>query len=277
MAVYIEHVRNERPDIPRQHGLGRVVEHDDHSRMYAFTAPHAELRSIRHLRNPVLGILDQGNLGSCVGNAALGSMACEPYYTPVSQINRKYSWSEEGAVRCYSDCTKADEYRGTYPPSDTGSSGLGAGKALKTSGYITGYRHCFTLADALAAVALVPVITGIRWYSSFDNPDGNGLITRTAGAYVAGGHEIVADELDVEHRRVGFSNSWGAAWGLKGRFYMSYELWGDLLGEQGDVTVFTALDVPAPVPVPPTPVPPADADAVLRAAQNAWAKTKGLT
>ena len=62
-------------------------------------------------------------------------------------------------------------------------------------------------------------------------------MTITPDAQVRGAHEPMADELLVDERLVGFSNSWSPEWGFQGRFYLG---WGDLerlLGEQGDVIV----------------------------------------
>ena len=70
-------------------------------------------------------------------------------------------------------------------------------KAAKQLGLISSYRHAFGVEHALEALVLRPVITGIRWYTSFDTPDSNGLVEIASGATVRGGHEIVADEIDA--------------------------------------------------------------------------------
>jgi hypothetical protein len=69
-------------------------------------------------------------------------------------------------------------------------------------------------------------------------------------ASVEGGHEIVADELDVERRRIGFTNSWGVNWGQDGRFYIGFDDFQTLLANHGDVTVPVALTLPTPTPTP---------------------------
>jgi len=81
-------------------------------------------------------------------------------------------------------------------------------------------------------------MTGFRWYTSFDSPDPHtGLVEITPDARVRGGHEVVAHEIDAEANLVWFWNSWGPDYGVGGRFCMTFETWGRLLDEQGDVTV----------------------------------------
>jgi hypothetical protein len=127
----------------------------------------------------------------------------------------------------------SDDYR-TIP----GSSGLMACKAALRLGLIRSYEHAFGLQHALEALVLRPVMTGFKWYTSFDSPDTRtGLIEITRDATVRGGHEVVAHEIDAEANVVWFWNSWGPEFGVGGRFCMTFETWGRLLEEQGDVTV----------------------------------------
>jgi hypothetical protein len=91
----------------------------------------------------------------------------------------------------------------------------------------------------LLALVLRPVITGINWYTSFDTPAPDGLVSIAAGATVRGGHEVVADGIDASHRLVWFWNSWGSGFGIGGRFCMSFDTWQQLLEQTGDVTVPT--------------------------------------
>ncbi len=137
--------------------LGRRVEHDPRSRNYAFTQAVAVLKTVSH-RSYGLP-LDQGNLGSCTGNAAAGALDTVPLHKTGERILR-----EKDAVTLYEAATRLDPWPGSYPPDDTGSSGLAVAKACKNAGYITGYRHAFGLDQALAALQVGPVITGIPWY-----------------------------------------------------------------------------------------------------------------
>jgi hypothetical protein len=84
---------------------------------------------------------------------------------------------------------------------------------------------------------LSPVITGTNWYSGMFTPKLGGLVEISGN--VVGGHEYEVVGIDVEHKLVKCANSWGTTWGDKGFFYMTWDTWGRLLSEQGDVTVPT--------------------------------------
>jgi hypothetical protein len=241
--------------------LGRHVHHDSESRRYAFPTAGLSIAAVRHQRH--VPIFDQGQLGSCTGNAAVGCLATGPFYGTLT--NPVYSEDEAGAVACYSAATRIDGYGGEYPPTDTGSDGLTVAKVLQQAGEIAGYQHTFSLDDALKALQTVPLITGVDWYADMFNPSSEGLLS-VSGQY-AGGHEIVVDEYDPVRGWVGFTNSWGAGWGAGGRFYLQAEDWGRLLAQQGDVTVFVPATQPAPQP---TPEPGGQADAALAKAARPW-------
>jgi hypothetical protein len=232
-----------------QYGLGRHVEHDPRSRQFAFRAPAPPAQSVRHYRN--IPVLDQGQLGSCTGNAAAGAVGTgRNWVGPVKAL----TLDEPFAVKLYSTATTLDDVAGTYPPDDTGSSGLAVAKACQRAGLISGYQHTFTLADALAALEVGPIIVGSNWHQAMFDPAPDGRLT-VSGA-VPGGHEYVVDEIDVERQRVWLTNSWGPDWGLQGRAWLSWADFGRLLAADGDVVLFTPVTMPAPTPTPaPTPGP----------------------
>jgi len=249
---------------PRDPRLGRHVNHDSESRRYPVDTAGLTIASVRHLRR--IAVLDQGNLGSCTGNAGIGALGTDPNYDTLPVVGG-YALSQQGAVKLYSDATQIDPYPGQYPPDDTGSDGLSIAKVLKAAGDISGYTWAFSLDDALKALSAAPLITGIPWYNSMFTPSSEGLL-KVFGA-LAGGHEIVVDEYDAVRGWVGFTNSWGSGWGLAGRFYLAAEDWGTLLAQQGDVTAFVPATAPAPAPVPPDPAPDG-ADAAFAAVLRPW-------
>lgn len=235
------------PDVP--HGLGRSVNHDPRSRQFAFRAsPRAQLTAVRHARQ--VPVFDQGNLGSCTGNAAVGCMTTGQFFATVNAADADWlePLNEDAAVHCYSEATKIDPWSGAYPPEDTGSDGLSVAKVLKSAGAITGYQHAFTLNDALAALMDRPLITGVYWLDDMFDPSPEGLVSPTGA--IAGGHEFVVDEYDPVRGWVGFTNSWSPYWGVAGRFFMEAEKYGALLARDGDVTIFEPVMEPAPTPAP---------------------------
>lgn len=275
--------------------LGRHVNHDPRSRAFAYdaSAVPVQLASVRWDRQ--VPTFDQGNLGSCTGNAAVGCIGTHPFF---ETLPANTALDEKVAISVYSDATKIDSAPGSYPPTDTGSDGLSVAKVLTNRGLISGYTHAFTFADALAALSNHPIIVGVNWYQNMFQPDANGVVTIPVGDTIAGGHEFVLDEINVEKQLVGAQNSWGTGWGVDGgRFYIPFTVLKRLLSEQGDATVFVPVNAPVPVPTPPpAPIPVVDPvdqncwDSVKpwalgrhtgqnKAAANtvkAWAKTKGL-
>ncbi len=217
--------------LPEQHlpgkRLGRHVEHDPRSR--EFSAERApQVVSVTHQATGLP--LNQGEIGSCTANALCGALDSAPDFTASTPLE------EAQAVHLYESETSLEG--NPYPPNDPGGSGLMVCKAAKQMGLISSYKHAFGLQHALEALVVRPVITGISWYTSFDTPDPTtGLVELPTSATVRGGHEIVADGIDAEKELVWFWNSWGTQFGLGGRFCMKFATWGQLLENQGDVTV----------------------------------------
>lgn len=208
--------------------LGRHIDHDPRSR--AFPAPTAvAVKSISHRR--YCPPYDQGNLGSCTGNAMAGLLMTAPVY------RKDWVLTEADAVRFYEWATAHDDYAGAWPPDDTGSSGLFVAKAAKAFGFISGYSHAFGLQHVLEALTLQPLIIGVNWYESMFYPSKTGRL-RVAGA-VAGGHEVELYGLSVARKTVMGWNSWGADWGKGGRFTLSWADLDRLLSENGDATTVT--------------------------------------
>jgi hypothetical protein len=206
--------------------LGRHVLHDERSREYV--AAGQPIKSVTHAAHGLP--LDQGEIGSCTANALCGAVDSEP------DLGSHQAETEQDALKLYELETQLEGK--PYPPNDPGGSGLMVCKAAQQLGLITGYQHAFGLKGALEALVVRPVITGIPWYTSFDTPDPEtGEVTLAPGATIRGGHEIVADGIDAPAELVWFWNSWGATWGKEGRFCMKFETWGQVLQQQGDVTV----------------------------------------
>lgn len=206
--------------------LGRLVNHDPRSRNFP-AATVTELRTVAHRHYG--GSLDQGQLGSCTGNALAHARNTVPIR------HGRPLLTEADAVKVYSKATTIDPWDGSYPPEDTGSSGLAACKAAQSFGMITGYNHAFGLDQALAALVLSPIMVGINWYEDMFTPGPAGFVHPTGD--LAGGHEFCVVKINVEYRYVGCVNSWGNDWGLEGRFRLSFRDFGTLLAQDGDVIV----------------------------------------
>jgi hypothetical protein len=252
-------VQEKLPFHPR---LGRNFRVDSRSLAFPYV-PVSQVQTdgdwTRHV-----GPFDQGELGSCTGNAAIGCMATGSYYAtatnPQGDFTGRYALTEEGSVACYSDATKLDTFPGQYKPTDTGSDGAAVAQALKNAAMISGYTHATTGKTARLALGEGPIICGMKWFNSMFDAGATGQMTvdRTSG--LAGGHEIVFDKIDMELGQVWFTQSWGSSWGVvrdgvPGRAWFSIDDFDGLIDDQGDATVFTLLTAPAPTPAP-VPVPP---------------------
>lgn len=237
--------------------LGRNINHDPRNLFYQ----HAAGRTLRQPQDVrwqrFVPAFDQGQVGSCTGNAMEGVLATAPFAVP----GQGPVWDELGALHLYTEATALDPYPGQYPAQDTGSDGTSVAQAAKNDGLISGYRTAVGLEAALDALLDGPVITGVKWYTSGFNPDPDGRVRFTGT--VAGGHEFEVFSVDVEQRRVWCWQSWGRSWGVNGTFYMTWDDWDAQLKDQGDVTVPIPVTQPAPTPAPPLPD-PTDAD------ENLW-------
>ncbi len=190
----------------------------------------------------VLTILDQGQLGSCTGNAGAGALGTQPFYDAVGHSvlppADDAAKGQEYAVQLYSDATEVDPFPGSYPPDDTGSSGLAVCQVLKTRGTIRGYTWARTAYGFLTLLQAGPVLQGMPWYQAFFEPDGDGFIDADANwssSGVAGGHEVEAlgveiDTQDAFNSVITYANSWGTGWGDHGFFRMRLRTYEQLTG-----------------------------------------------
>lgn len=235
-----KHRIHERDDNPYR--LGRHVNHDPRSLAYQ-VRPAGVLRSVAWERH--IPILDQGQLGSCTGNAATGALGTGPLWDALQTVQRT-KLNEAEAIALYSAATALDPYAGTYPPTDSGSDGVSVAKAAQKAGLIIGYVHATSIPAMNTALQTGPVIVGTNWYDSMFTPDASGFLSISGSP--AGGHEYVIREYDVSLDVYTMDNSWGPDWGIAGRAKIRGKDMTRLLAEQGDCTQFLPLSVAPPVP-----------------------------
>lgn len=209
-----------------QHALGRKVNHDPRSLAHP-AAKSGEHRPVVH--RTYGAVLDQGNIGSCVGNASAHALNTKG----VRHIG-DHSLKEDDAISIYMAATSIDPWPGSYPPDDTGTDANSAAKAMRNAGYISAWQHAFGLDHVLAALQLAPVMLGITWYESMFSTDAQGYVH--PDGKVAGGHEVLI-RGDNAKGTVLVRNSWGRGWGVHGDFKLRYADLNALLRDGGDATV----------------------------------------
>lgn len=170
--------------------------------------------------------LDQGNLGSCVGNAWAHELAARP--KEVQGIDQQY------AVDLYHAAQKLDEWPGE---AYEGTSTLGGAKATMATGKIGGYHWCTDIEAVKIVVSWrKPVVVGANWYASMFTPDVAGLVK--IGGGIAGGHEWLVRGYSIVTDLFLCRNSWGLSYGISGDFYISAKDLDRLLfAEGGDCCV----------------------------------------
>lgn len=227
--------------------LGRHVVHDARSLLHQLPKSGPPITAIEWPRQ--IPILDQGQVGSCTGNATVGALGTDPDHASLAALLAAgLTLDEAEAVLIYSDAERLDGGKG-YPPEDNGSSGLSVAKVAKTLGYIAGYLHCTSIAACFTAIKTGPFIVGTNWLTGMDTPDKTGLVH--ASGTVRGGHEYLCRGYDPTTDRWKFDNSWGESFGAGGSFFYTTADFTKLLAAQGDATVLLPLTTPpAPTPSP---------------------------
>lgn len=259
MATNYTHVLELKQFEPKDPRLGRHVAHD--SRSLRFLAPARDPRKLASVRHQIrIGLMDQEDVGSCVGHAAVNVLA-SPAFWPAAEAPLAAAGDPHlYAVGLYSDATKVDPWQGEYEPDDTGTDGLSVAKVLHARGLISGYQHATSLNAALTALAVRPVMIGSSWLEGMYEVGSDGHVRVAGQSY--GGHEYALDELDVARGRVWIRNSWGPSWGQDGRAWITWGELDKLLRDAGDCTVLVPRSEPAPTPAPAPAPSPAPAPAV---------------
>lgn len=219
------HVRRYDATDPR---LGRVVVHDPRSR--SFTRPTAVDKST--WRDRTIRVYDpRPNPNQTIGNCT-GVAKCV-MFNAAGNRRSGHVLGMNDALRIYSLATTLDPWDGSYPPDDTGSSGLAAAKAAQQLGLGGEYLWLFGGADAVVQAVMDGDVVniGTRWDHDMFHPDARGQVHPGGG--IAGGHEWSVRGYDKD-RDLLLGRCW---WGEFRDFWIARVDLDGLLHDDGDAHV----------------------------------------
>ena len=217
---------------------------DVRDRLYAakLTGP---LPSECDLRPSMPPVYDQGQLGSCTGNAIAGAMEYERDRQGLSDFipSRLFVYYNERALEgtvssdsgaAIRDGIKVVNSDGVCPetlwPYDIGMFSVKPPKrcyVAATTDKAVQYEAIQTLGDLKDAIASnLSVVFGFTVYQSFESPavaQSGVLPMPKPDEATVGGHAVVAVGYNDSKNQVIVRNSWGASWGDQGYFYMPYQ------------------------------------------------------
>lgn len=222
--------------------LGRLPEFDDRSLNYPIRTMIGAALPPRSYTWAVNTVLDQGNVGSCVGNAIAHEIAARPVVRNVDQAF---------ALDIYHRAQRIDPWPGE---NYEGTSVLAGIKTAAADGHYAEYRWAFGIDDLILALGYKgPAVLGVTWFSDMFTPDMAQVIRPTGSP--AGGHAILANGISIKwpiglakearsittidrsRSMVRLHNSWGRSWGLAGECFIAVDDLGKLLAMGGEACI----------------------------------------
>ncbi len=196
--------------------LGRLpLPRDDRDFRLANILPKRGSATRKFWKRPL--ILDQGDTGTCEGNAWTGWLADAPVTHPdITALNDPIT-GEVYARDLYVDATgDTTLQQGAYTRQLL--------KALVNRGLIGAYHAAASVDEVITAIlTLGPVCFGSNWYASMDYPKdefNNTYIYVDEASNIRGGHEYILDAIDLAPAEgppyCRLHNSWGLDYGHSG-------------------------------------------------------------
>lgn len=218
-------------------GLGRRISLDENDKKFLVRRRLAAAADVSLPRRKTWRIggksLDQGSTGTCVGHAWKNFLRCAPIRTEIGptpwDIYRKAisvdEWTDNDAEII--DINNANLQSGT-------SVRAGA-QTMIEFGRLKSYLWAFDLQSVIEWVLTQgPLVLGINWYSTFNNPDHEGIIKLSETSTILGGHAILCRGINLKTSLATLENSWGDTWGKSGACYIPLSTLERLIHEQGE-------------------------------------------
>ena len=239
--------RRAAPRKPTQPGFGWVPDlPDQRDILYgAVQAVPARLPPSTDLRPLCSPVENQGQLGSCTGNAIAGAVELLERKNKVRFVNvsRLFIYYNERAIE---HTTKFDsgamirdgiktvvkqgvcsERKWPYVISRFAVKPTALCYKDALQHQVTSYQRILTVDEMRGCLAQgFPFVFGFTVYESFESQQvaQTGVVPLPLpGERVAGGHAVLAVGYNDAERRFIVRNSWGASWGMKGYCTMAYE------------------------------------------------------
>lgn len=208
--------------------LGRQLLHDSRSRAFPMAARTGAIdRST--WRDKAVRLYDplpnpNQRVGCCTGVAKCSQL------NAIGNRVRGRVLDMQDAESIYSENTKIDPWPGTWPPTDTGSSGLASAKTAQAMGLAGEYRWLFGGADEVVqnVVEGRVISVGTWWHWDMFRQDADGRVKPTGG--LAGGHQYVIRGYDADKDWV-LGRCW---WGEFRDFWLARSDLDTLLRDGGD-------------------------------------------
>ena len=228
--------------IPKYHWVRDKVDARDYAYQLTSTPP----RSVVDLRVYCSPIEDQGNLGSCTGNAVAGAIELlDKRAGRTLDVSRLFIYYYErlleGTVNYDSGAYIRDGIRATnkygapleslwpYNISKFRTAPTTAAVNDAAKRKVTLYERAVDFNACIDSLNNgFPVIVGFDVYSSFETPSvartGMMPYPNTSRESLLGGHAVLLVGYNNATQRFIVRNSWGTNWGDRGYFYMPYQV-----------------------------------------------------
>jgi hypothetical protein len=144
-------------------------------------------------------------VGSCVGD---GTIEC------LSTLPGTLLSTRASADSVYHEATILDSFKGTWPPTDTGSDTESGWRAAVQLGLVKAYRMTDTLLGIQTGLQTTAGDVGTNWSTEMFTPDETGTIHYNPGA-VEGGHNWAIVAVDFVRRKFRGRQTWGDSFGCR--------------------------------------------------------------